>query len=195
MIKYLYTSVATTGFNSETDDIIKMAFLLEEKEASKSEIIDKVVFNLKPRDGRLPNTISQEALKFNNVTVEDLRKYTTPSLVCGKLLDFFREYKEDTIVPVCHNSEFDLSFLDNFIRRYTSYKLNNFLHHKSIDLMSIASFVEFTCDCKFENYKFNTLCNALKFDHKPESITSKVSNTRKINHAFKEACRYGGLVI
>ena len=86
MVKYLYTAVATTGFNVESEDIIKMAFLLEEE--GNPEVLAKEVFHIKPRKGRMPKDISKEALEFNGVTIEGLRKFEDPEIACGVYLGF-----------------------------------------------------------------------------------------------------------
>lgn len=185
MVKYLYTAVATTGFNVESEDIIKMAFLLEEE--GNPEVLAKEVFHIKPRKGRMPKDISKEALEFNGVTIEGLRKFEDPEIACGDLLGFLRRHSnEDRIIAVSHNSEFDLSFIDNFIQRYTSYNIKNFIAPtKHIDLISVAPFVEFSSDIKFNNYKFDTLCEYFNLQHRKENIVSKVVNTRRICYYFK----------
>lgn len=177
---YLYTGIQTTGLDFEKDDIIRLSFIIEDRNFS---IITSGTFEIKPRPGKYPSEISEDALRINKLTIDDLRKFKSPSEVCK---DFLEILEGDKYTYIGHYTDFDLSFINNFIRMYSDKDISNYIK-ETVDVIELAKMAEFRNKQKyFSNYRLKTLTDHFNLNYEQSKIDTKVSAIRNLKHNFTE---------
>lgn len=100
----------TTGLVAGRNEIIQLAVIIVDEETMNFK--DKFVTLIKPMH---ESNISQEALKVNRITMEDLDKAPTPLQVRNAFYQWHDEmYDGEKITPLGHNFNFDERFLKHF---------------------------------------------------------------------------------
>lgn len=184
-MKYLYLSIATTGLDCHLEDIVGISLIIEEN----NEIIERCTIGIRPRKGRLPSSISEESLRLNGLTVEQLRTFKTPEHACGELLSILKDHSDNgknRLSIVGHYNIFSYKFIKNFITFYTEYNISDYISAKSIDLKEVAPFVEYHTGISFKDYKLPTLARYFNLELDTTNIESKVNCILNINKKFKE---------
>jgi DNA polymerase III epsilon subunit-like protein len=177
---YLYTGIQTTGLDFEKDDIVRLSFIIED---SGFNIITSGTFECTPRPGRFPSDISEDALRFNKLTIEDLRKFQSPSEACSKFLEIL---EGDKYTYIGHYKDFDLSFIGNFLKMYSDKNINEYLK-ETVDIMDLAKIKEFQNKQRyFDNYRLKTLTGHFNISYDTSDIESKVSAVRNLKHRITE---------
>ena len=186
---YLFLATATTGLNPEYDDIIKLSYRIEHNNA----IVDQNTFHVKPRRGRLPSSISQEALDFNGLDIDTLRTYGNPEEACYNFIATLKEVTnkgKDKLTVVGHNIKFDLDFLNNFIKLYTDYNLYSYVKFGGYDLLYVAPLIENSTRESYRDYKFATLCKVFGLYYDSKNIESKTENIKNLFDVFNKIVGY-----
>jgi len=187
---YLFLSTATTGFDNINDDIIKLSYIIED---GGNELVNRT-FHIKPRRGRLPSSISEEALNINGIDIKILRTYGNPEDACYSLIGDLKEatkLSKDKLIVVGHNIKFDLDFINNFVRLYTDYNIYNYIKFGGYDLMYIAPLIENVLEDWYSNYKFITLCVKHSLDYINTDISSKTYSIKKLFDIYNNIVRQG----
>lgn len=184
-MKFIYITLATTGLNTENDDIIKLSYLMED---SNNIIIDKDTLSIRPRRGKRPSEISKQALDINKITIDELRTYDNPEIKCRDFINIlkYNSTKHNKLTVVGHNLNFDLNFLNNFIKIHTEgeYFLYNYIESGGIDLMQITPFLVKCGILDIGNYRFKTLCDYFDLDYDIGNPISKLECLRVITHNY-----------
>jgi DNA polymerase-3 subunit epsilon len=145
----------TTGLTSE-HEIIQIAGFVEIKGVVKCR------FNIKSQPTRFDN-ISEEALKVNGKTIEEIRTYPKQEVMYKKLLKIFNHFKpayNDRFYLGGWNVRFDLDKLTSlFNKRDEFLKLWNFSHLKMIDGLPYCHLLDYLGVLKLKNYKLETVAN------------------------------------
>jgi len=158
-MKTIVLDVETTGLDPINDDIIQLSCIILENGIE----IDSFDEKLKPRAGRLPSTISKEALELAGITIEQLRTFELPEVVFNKFLTFLKKhvpYKAEKLTLAGQNvCNFDKFFIDNFFKMYAeSAKPYYYFKYHMLDTMIIANFMAYCGIINVENFKLETLC-------------------------------------
>ena len=176
MSKLLFVSIATTGLDPCKHDIIKINY--------SSDIDTKY---LRPRKGTLPSSLNKEVLRYNNVTIEELRDYESPSKVAYDFVNFLIEESDNGKNKLClvsQNFSFDREFLFNFIDLHTDYDYSSYVKHKGIDLMECLPLIEQVSDIEYPNYKFKTLTDYYGITYNSTDMKSKREALVKLYNIF-----------
>ena len=190
---YLFLATATTGLNSEHDDIIKLSYQIEHNNA----IVDKNIFHVKPRRGRIPSSIAKEALDFNGIDIATLRTYGDPEEACYRFIATLKEVTnkgKDKLTVVGHNIKFDTDFLNNFIKLYTEYNLYSYIKFGGYDLLYVAPLIENSTRESYRDYKFATLCKQCSLHYDAKDIESKTENIKNLFDYYNKIVGYNSSV-
>ena len=119
---YAFIDLETTGLDSVKHSITSIAILLNDKE---------FYIEIKPE-----KEISEEALKVQNKTIEDLNKGVDSRVALAKLLSFLEENtKGKRPIPVGYNVDFDIGFLKQFLKE-NGYEFNKLFSYQKIDILN-----------------------------------------------------------
>ena len=133
--------VETGGFDSRTDGLLEISAVIPKMNtAGLLEIDITVTHQLRPFQGA---NISPEALKFNQINMEDLLQHGISEK--QGLQDMFKHIREKIKENGCtrailtgHNAAFDLSFLNAAVAR-TQIKRNPFHPFSCLDTVSLGA--------------------------------------------------------
>jgi DNA polymerase III alpha subunit (gram-positive type) len=190
----LYSGIATTGLDFYNDDIIKLTLLVEEN----GKEIDQYNTLIRPRAGKKPSDISKEALDLNNVTIEELRGYNCPRGESSRIVDFLVKHIDragENFCYVGHYIDFDLRFLNSYIKRYTGGSIYDLLNSRRIDLMNIIPYLEYMSGYSFrDRYTLTDICNQFNISYIKYNTESKCRAIRELNHRIIERLKGGSLI-
>jgi len=105
----------TTGLDYKVHDIVTLAMLIE----IDGEIADSLELRIQPINW---DDISEEALKVNGFTREQLKTFDPPKVAHAKLIKFLSRYvnrynRADKYQPAGYNVGFDVGFLGEFLKK------------------------------------------------------------------------------
>lgn len=132
-IKLLYFDTETTGLDPIKNDIIQISGIIE----INNEVKEEFDFKVQPHSYE---NISKEALEVNNITIEQMKSFSTPKETLNKLIKMFNKYvfkfnKFDKFFPVGHNVGFDVDFLFEFCEKCGFNYLGSYLDYHKADTM------------------------------------------------------------
>jgi DNA polymerase-3 subunit epsilon len=179
MSKWLWFDTETTGIDHKKNSLLQIACIVE---------IDKKVeeiFNIKCRP--IPGQeISEEALKVNNLTIEEINSWPLPYKLYIDLKEKFEKYidkfdRSDKFIIAGHNITFDYNFLDSFFRNLGDDYLGSYLDTRArIDTKEVANFLKIMGKLKVEDIKLKTLCNYFNIQINPHEALSDIISNRKV---------------
>lgn len=144
--KLLFLSVATTGFNSADHGILSISYRIR---VPSQNILSSVYTHfVNPQQYKRERVISIQALKYNNLSLADLKNFDTPVGVLTKFHDTLLSYtSEDDTEPfvVCgFNVNFDLGFLrELYAEGGIEDKMSQVLSNKTLDLYELCKWMKF----------------------------------------------------
>ena len=177
-MKICYFDVETTGIDPEDQDILQFAYIIEiDGEVEKKGSLFTQPFRYE--------TISPDALKVNNLTIEQIRKFPPPEQVHAEMIEIFDEFidrydRTDKFYPAGYNVGFDIQFLHNFFRKNNDKYFGSWFNWHKIDPLSILYFMEYAGLISLENYKLETVCNHFNIVLDAHEAGSDITATRKL---------------
>ena len=166
---YVVFDLETTGLEANTDKIIEIGAL----KYKNNELVDEFSVLINP-EIELPPVIT----RITGLSDEDLQDKYTIDIVLPEFLSFIEDY-----TLIAHNSEFDLGFIEENIKRLNLEMINN----KNIDTIEIArKYIP-----KAYNYKLETL---KKYFHLEFGSHRSVDDCKTTNYVY-QYCKDKSLAI
>lgn len=157
---YVVFDLETTGLEKETDKIIEIGAL----KYRNNELVDEFSVLINP-EIKLPSVIT----KITGLTDEDLKDKDTIDNVLPKFINFIED-----LTLIAHNSEFDLGFIEENIKRLGL----NMITNKNNDTVEIArKYIP-----KAYNYKLETL---KKYFHLEYGSHRSVDDCKTTNYVYQ----------
>lgn len=157
---YVVFDLETTGLEKENDKIIEIGAL----KYKNNELVDEFSVLINP-EIKLPPVIT----KITGLTDEDLKAKNTIDSVLPEFISFI-----ENLTLIAHNSEFDLGFIEENIKRLGL----NMISNKNIDTVEIAR----TYIPKAYNYKLETL---KKYFHLEYGSHRSVDDCKTTNYVYQ----------
>lgn len=178
--KLIFIDVETTGLDDKKNDIIKLAYIVE----INGEVVDTGDFKCQPFDY---DNLATAALKINEVTVEDLRKYPEPKATHTALLKVLGAHvdkynKTDKFIPVGYNVKFDIGFLRAWFKKCNCKFFGSYFDAHPLDVLTMAHILRYKGIINLENYKLVTVAKHFGIEHDSHDPRSDVKATREIFH-------------
>lgn len=189
-MKIFYFDVETSGLDSKVNDILTLSGLIE----IDGQIVDTINLKVQPFN---PDTISDEALKINGITREEILTFMPPREAYNKLNNFFCKYvdkykknktSEDKLIPAGYNVKFDIDFLYKFWEKNGDKYLGSFIDYHSLDIAALILFLKYKKVLNFHGYKLVDAAAALGVGFKAEAhdAESDILVTREIGNKIME---------
>lgn len=135
MIKKVFIDLETTGLNPKLNGIIEIGMIFE-----AGSFIDELSLKMSPFPA---DEISNEALKVNKVSREDIFKQMNPKeaykRITNKLSKYVDKYnKKDKLFFIGYNANFDADFLRTFFEKNGDNYFGSFFFYPIIDVAVLA---------------------------------------------------------
>lgn len=183
-MKIFYFDVETSGLDPKINDILTLSGLIE----IDGEVKETINLKIQPLNW---NGISDEALKINGLTREEIKTFDLPIVAKQKLEAFFSRYvdkfkknktSEDKLLCAGYNVNFDIQFLEEFWRKNNDKYIGSFLDYHKLDFASIILFLKYKGLLNFPGYKLVDVANALGITFKAHDAQSDILTTREIGN-------------
>ena len=183
-MKLLYLDCETTGIDPFKNGLIQVAGLLE----IDGEVKEEFNFKCRPFPGKL---ISEDALKANGVTLEELKVLPDPKEVYQKLLAIFDKYvdryaKEDKFYQVGQNTKFDYDFLSQWFKDNGNKYFYAYVRYHLIDLIQATALFHVAGKMNLVNMKLETVAQFFRIDFKAHDALEDIKTARKIFYRYVE---------
>lgn len=153
-MKILYFDTETTGLDAKENDIVSIAGIIE----INGEVKEEFYLEMQPFNY---DNISEEALKINGYTLEQIKTFMTPQEAYKKITTIFGKYinkfnRADKFISMGHNVRFDLDFLGQFFKKNNDKYFGSWVNYHCIDTVQILQLIKFKTDIELENCKLVT---------------------------------------
>lgn len=162
-MKILWFDVETTGLDAKVNDLITISMRVE----IDGEIKDKLDLKIQPYNYE---AITDEALKVNKITREELKTFMEPKEAHKLIVAFFSKYVDkfkknktsaDKFIPAGYNVLFDIQFLSEFFKKSNDNYFGAFVDYHKLDIASIVLFAKLHGIIKCEGFKLVEVAKAL----------------------------------
>lgn len=183
-MKLFYFDCETTGLDPRLNDILTLSGIIE----IDGEIKETIDLKIQPLNW---NSISDEALRINGITKEEMKNFDIPIVAKQKLEAFFSRYvdkfkknktSEDKLICVGYNVGFDIQFLEEFWRKNNDRFIGSFLDYHKIDISSIVLFLKYKGALQFPGYKLKDVAEHLGVSLKAHDASSDILATREVGN-------------
>lgn len=181
-MKILWIDTETTGLNPFEHDILSIALIVE----INGEVKDELYLKIQPIN---PNNITDEALKINGFTREELSTFLSPREGLNKILRFLERYvdkykknktMEDKFVLAGYNVTFDSAMLSEFCKKLNYKYLGALVDYHKIDIASLVLFLKMHNKIKMDGYKLVNVAEYLQASIQAHDAQSDIRATREI---------------
>lgn len=184
MKKVIYLDVETTGMHPIKHDIIQLAAIIE----IDGQIVAEENIRCQPSDW---NTVSSEALAVSGTTTEQLKTYILPAEAYNRFTTLLNKYvdrykPEDKFYPAGYNLNFDLGFINSFMKKHNDNYLGSYLNWKRIDPLPLLHFLEYQGKITLPNFKLSTVCEHFSIELQAHDALSDVKATRELLKLLQE---------
>lgn len=162
MIKLLWLDTETTGLNVERCDIVQIAgiVIIDGKEQER--------FNLYCQPTNY-ESIEQEALNKNNLTIEKLKTFPLPQETYNKFKAILDKYidrynKDDKFYIAGHNVQFDLEFIQSFFEKMGDKFCMSYFKHFTVDLMHLITLLQASGCINLNSFKLGNIADYLTLE-------------------------------
>lgn len=177
--KIAYIDGETTGLDPLQNDLLTFSIIIE----IDGRIEDKLNVEMQPFNYQ---SITDEALKINGMTVEQIKKFPSPHEAHKKIVALFEKYvnrfdKTDKLIPAGYNVGFDVDFLFKLFQKCGDPYCGSYLDYHKLDVASLVLFFKiqgFFPD--LEGYKLTDVCKDLNIDLDAHKAEDDIIATRKI---------------
>jgi oligoribonuclease (3'-5' exoribonuclease) len=154
-MKILWIDVESSGLNSIEHDILSLALIVE----IDGEVKDKLYLEIQPINW---DTISDEALKINGFTREQLKTFMEPKVALDKVIYFLAKYidrykkdkkMEDKFVMCGYNVRFDSEMFSSWCKKLGYKYIGAFIDYHIIDIASIVLFLKMHGKFNMDGFK------------------------------------------
>lgn len=171
--------VETTGLFANTHGINQLAFIIE----INGEVVEEHNFLIRPFQ---TDKIDKKALEVQGRTVKDLLKGQLPEEVHEQVVEIMAKYinkfdPADKFYPCGYNIAFDTNFLIQFFKKNDDNYLGSWLKlNAQIDPLYILRMLDYMGQISLENYKLETVCNALGIEIDAHDALSDIRATVEV---------------
>jgi len=170
-MKFLFTDTETTGLDPKRNGIVQIAGIFCNYEEGKGFTAqEEFNFLIKPFDG---DEISDEALKIQGRTREQIATYASPNEVYRNLLAMLTKRankydKKDKLFFSGYNAKFDMDFLREFFVKNGDKYFGSWFFYPAIDVMLMAAVGRMYNRAELPDFKLGTVAASygLTFDEK-----------------------------
>lgn len=187
-MKMLWLDTETTGLSCIKNDIVTIAGIIE----IDGEVKEEFYFKCQPRNWE---TISEEALKINGITKEELKTFEDPDVIYVKLCKIFGKYinkfdKKDKFIVCGHNVGFDVDFLFKFFEKSGDKYCGSWLDYHKLDMIPLLQILTIKGAIKLENLKLETASKHFGVDIEAHDALSDIKATRAIANTLLKRISY-----
>ena len=184
MKKIFYLDTETTGVNPISNDIVQIAFIIE----IDGKIKGKYNLFCQPLDY---SRVSEEALRKQNRTLEDIKKYPSMNEAYEKLISIMSSYvdkydKMDKFYPAGYNVKFDINFLSNFFTKNGDKYYGAWFNWKMIDPYPLLHLLDSMGAIALPDYKLGTVCKHYDIQLTAHDALNDIEATVKLIELLKE---------
>ena len=191
MSKVLYFDVETTGTNPSVHEITQLAMIIE----VDGKVVEEANFTCQPTRW---DQIDPGAIATTGVSVEMLKTFQPPALMYHQLTAVLNKYipkytrLPDKFYPAGHNVEFDLKFLDAFLRQHGDDNMKQwgaitYQNYRAIDSRALANFHFLNGHLpNLPDVKLGTLCSHFGIPIDAHDALSDIRATRQLIAKFAE---------
>ena len=199
MAKILYFDVETTGTNPAVHEITQLAMIIE----IDGVVVEEANFTCQPTRW---DQIDPGAIATTGVTIEMLKTFQPPALMYDQVTKLLGRYipkytrLPDKFYPAGHNVEFDLKFLDAFLRMYGNADMKQwgaitYQNYRAIDSRALANFHFLNGHLQtLSDVKLATLCNHFGIKIDAHDALSDIRATRQLIAKFRDIFYQGNKV-
>lgn len=183
-MKILWFDTETTGLDPVRNDIITLAGIIE----IDKQIVDKIYLKIQPTNW---DSISEEALKINGITKEELKSFDSPRAAHQKLTAWLSKYcnkfdSKDKYQPAGYNVTFDTLFLGEFFKKVGDKYYGSWVDYHKLDVATLAMFLHLTGKIKLESYKLVSLAKYFGIEFDAHNAQADIEVTREICYKMME---------
>lgn len=177
-MKVFYLDTETTGLNPKINDIIQLSFIIE----IDGIIKEKQNFKMQPFNY---SSITEEALKVNGITLEQLKTLETPQEVYKKLIKILdihidKYNKKDKFYSAGYNVRFDMDFLREFFIKNGDKYYGSYFDYHFIDAMPMLFLMEYAKKLNLSDHHLETACKHYGIEIKAHDAEQDIGATREL---------------
>lgn len=195
MLKFMWVDTETSGLDPVLQDIIQVAG----KIVIGNEVKDEFNFICQPFSF---DNISEQALKVNGRTVEELQTFPLPGTVYRKVKGILDKHidaydRNDKLIPCGQQIRFDMDFMSEFFKKNGDNYFFSYVQAAPLDTMTMAVMLEVKLGEKiFKNYKLETLCSVLgiKLDTAHDALHD-IDATRRVAAEIYRRINYNSVEV
>lgn len=166
-MKVLWCDTETTGLKTENSGAFQIAMLYKHG-LPKTKVWERLFF-LNPLDEEKGILYHESAAQVHGYTKEQIEAFDKAEIVMPKIAEFFnlycRSFSEEgefeKLYFAGYNCPFDWEQLDALLRRYTNYKMTDFFHEKTLDVLEQVRRATEMGIINTVNQKLGTVCKSL----------------------------------
>lgn len=169
----------TTGLDSLQNDLLTFSIIIE----IDGKIVDKLNLEMQPFNYQ---SITDEALRINRMTIEQIKKFPQPHEAHKKLISLFKKYvnpydKTDKFIPCGYNVGFDVDFLFKLFQKCGDPYCGSFIDYHKLDVASLVLFFKIRGYLpSLEGYKLVDVAKTLNIEIDAHKAEDDILATRKI---------------
>ena len=183
-MKILYFDVETTGTSAYKNEITQISGIIEINGEEK----ERFNFRCQPTDWQ---NVDSKALEVTGIGLEQLRSYPHPREVMNELRALLTKYipkytkMGEKFYPAGHNVQFDLDFLNSFIKRHGNtdekkWGATTYQNWRSLDSRVFANFLAVEGHLPLQDMKLSTLCDHYGIEIQAHDAMSDIEATKKL---------------
>lgn len=182
MKKAFYFDVETTGLNPWKQDIIQLAFIIE----IDGEVKEKKCLYIAPF---APENATDEALKINGYTLDEVKKFPPPLEAHKELCDTLGKYvnkfnKNDKFHPIGYNVKFDVGFLQSFFKKCEDKYYGSWFNWRLVDPIYRIHELAYEGKLDLPNHKLETVCKHFDIPIQAHDAISDINATRELRYVL-----------
>jgi len=182
-MKIFWFDCETSSLNPIKGDILTLAGIVE----IDGEIKEEFYLEMQPFDY---DSISEEALKVNGLTLEQIKTFQTPQEAYRKLVKVFSKYinrynRNDKFIIGGHNIKFDFDFLVEFFIKNNDKYLGSWIQYQfsgCLDTLPLVQLMNFKKIINIENSRLVTA--AKEFDVDLDNAHNALADIRATRELF-----------
>lgn len=188
-MKLLFLDTETTGTDPKKHGVIQIAGIVE----IDGDIKEEFNFKCQPFPGQL---ISQDALKINGITLEQIKTFPMPGDTYKELETIFSKHidrydKTDKFYLVGQNIRFDYDMLTEFFMRNSNPYLYGYISYHLIDLIAITAMFTLAGKLKTANMKLMSIAEAMGIKFNAHDAMEDIKVCHEIFHRYKNIISKG----
>ncbi len=183
--KIAYIDSETTGSDSLQNDILTLSIIIE----IDGKIVDKLNVEMQPFNYQ---SITDEALRINGMTIEQIKKFPSPNEAHKKIVALFEKYinrfdKTDKLIPAGYNVSFDVDFLFKLFQKCGDPYCGSYIDYHKLDVASLVLFFKIRGYLPdLEGYKLVDVCKALNIELDAHKAEDDILATRKVYYKLMD---------